>query len=132
MKKKILIADDDSTVVDVIKMILDKAGYRTETTLNGRTLLNNLPEDFDLILLDVRMSGIDGFMICRHLKSQQTTRDIPIVMISAVPELGALTRNSCADGYLEKPFNMHDLLRIVEKYTGPDKPASTPLRSPAD
>mgnify|MGYP001550366515 CR=1 FL=1 len=132
MKKKILIADDDPTVLDVIKMILDKAGYKTETTLNGRTLLNNLPEDFDLILLDVRMSGIDGFMICRHLKSQESTRGIPIVMVSAVPELGARTRNSCADAYLEKPFNMHDLLRIVEKYTSPDKPISPPVTSPAD
>lgn len=132
MKKKILIADDDPTVLDVIKMILDKAGYKTETTLNGRTLLNNLPEDFDLILLDVRMSGIDGFMICRHLKSQESTRGIPIVMVSAVPELGARTRNSCADAYLEKPFNMDDLLRIVEKYIGPDKPATRPLASPID
>lgn len=130
MKKKILIADDDPTVVDVIKMILDKAGYRTETTLNGRTLLNNIPEDFDLILLDVRMSGIDGFMICRHLKSQESTRDIPIVMVSAIPELGTMTQNSCADGYLEKPFNMFELLQIVEKYTRDDPMA--PHRSTAE
>jgi len=125
MKKKILIADDDPTVLDVIRMILDKAGYKTETTLNGRTLLNNIPADFDLILLDVRMSGIDGFMICRHLKSQESTRDIPIVMVSAIPELGRMTENSCADAYLEKPFNMFELLQIVEKYTHRDKSDGT-------
>lgn len=118
MKKKILIADDDPTVLDVLKMILDKAGYKTETTLNGRTLLNNIPDDFDLILLDVRMSGIDGFMICRHLKSQESTKDIPIIMVSAIPELGILTENSGADDYLEKPFNMFELLHLVEKYAG--------------
>lgn len=120
MKKKILIADDDPTVLDVIKMILDKAGYKTEVTLNGRTLLNNIPQDFDLILLDVRMSGIDGFMICRHLKSQESTRDIPIIMVSAVPELGRMTEESCADAYLEKPFNMFELLQVVDKHIKKD------------
>lgn len=118
MKKKILIADDDPTVLDVIRMILEKAGYRTETTLNGRTLLNNIPNDFDLILLDVRMSGVDGFMICRHLKSQESTRNIPIVMVSAVPELRVMTESSCADGYLEKPFSMFELLQVVKQHTG--------------
>lgn len=125
MKKKILIADDDPTVLDVIRMILDKAGYRTETTLNGRTLLNNIPDDFDLILLDVRMSGVDGFMICRHLKSQESTRDIPIIMVSAIPELASMTDGSCADDYLEKPFNMFELLQIVKKYIGGDKMQSS-------
>lgn len=116
MKKKIFIADDDRTVLDVLKMILDKAGYKTETTLSGKTLLNNIPYDSDLILLDVRMSGTDGLVICKHLKSLDATRDIPIIMISAVPELGTLAANAGADDFLEKPFNMSELLQIVRKY----------------
>jgi CheY-like chemotaxis protein len=116
MKKKIFIADDDRTVLDVLKMILDKAGYKTETTLSGKTLLNNVPDDSDLILLDVRMSGIDGLVICKHLKSMEATRNIPIIMVSAVPELETLAENAGADDFLEKPFNMSALLHIVAKY----------------
>jgi CheY-like chemotaxis protein len=116
MKKKILIADDDRTILDVIKIILDRAGYITETTPNGKTLLNRPPKEFDLILLDVKMSGVDGFFICKHLKSQESTKNIPIIMVSAIPELKNLTENAGADGYLEKPFNTQELLHTVEQF----------------
>lgn len=119
MKKKVFIADDDGSILEVLKIILDRAGYKTETTLNGKTLLNNLPIDSDLILLDIRMSGIDGLIICKHLKSLDATREIPIIMVSAVPELERLAKEAGADDFLEKPFNMSKLLNIVEKYTEP-------------
>lgn len=117
MKKKIIIADDDRSILDVLKIVLERAGYRTETMLNGMTLLNNVPIGSDLILLDIRMSGTDGLVICKYLKSLEATRRIPIVLISAVPELETLAQESGADGFLEKPFNMTQLLGIVEKYT---------------
>lgn len=117
MKKKVFIADDDGSILEVLKIILDRAGYKTETTLNGKTLLNNLPVDSDLILLDIRMSGIDGLFICKHLKSMDATRNIPVVMVSAVPELERLAKEAGANDFLEKPFNMTELLNIVEKYT---------------
>jgi CheY-like chemotaxis protein len=121
MRKKILIADDDRTILDVITIILDRAGYITDTTPNGKTLLNSPPQGFDLILLDVKMSGVDGFFICKYLKSQESTKHIPIVMVSAIPELKTLTENAGADGYLEKPFNSQELLHVVSRFID-DKP----------
>lgn len=117
MRKKILIADDDRSILEVLKIVLDRAGYRTEALLNGKKLFNNPPTESDLILLDIRMSGVDGLIICRHLKSMESTREIPIVMISAVPDLENLAKEAGADGFLEKPFNMKQLLEMVKKYT---------------
>lgn len=117
MKKKILIADDDPSILEALKIILDRAGYHTETVLDGQTLLHHFPSDFELILLDVRMSGSDGSVICKHLKNRDDTKDIPVIMISAVPELERIAREARADGFLEKPFDMHQLLETVTKYT---------------
>lgn len=118
MRKKIIIADDDRSILEVLKVILDRAGYKTETVLNGKSLLNQLPAGSDLILLDIRMSGTDGLLICKHLKSLDATKHIPIILVSAVPELESRAQEAGADGFLEKPFNMRQLLHIIEKYTG--------------
>lgn len=118
MRKKIVIADDDRSILEVLKVILDRAGYKTETMLNGKMLLNHAPVGSDLILLDIRMSGADGLIICKHLKSQEATKGIPVIMVSAVPELELRAQEAGADGFLEKPFNMRQLLRVIEKYTG--------------
>lgn len=120
MRKRILIADDDPTVVDVLKIVLEKAGYETEFTLDGKVLLNPPAPHVDLILLDVRMSGVDGLIVCKYLKSQAQTKAIPIVMVSAVPDLSTLAGNAGADGFLEKPFNMDQLLNVVEENIAQD------------
>lgn len=118
MKKKIVIADDDRSILEALKIVLDRAGYKTETILNGKSLLNHVPDNSDLILLDIRMSGADGMVICKHLKSQDATRNIPVIMISAIPGVERIARDAHADGFLEKPFNVQQLLNTIEKHTG--------------
>lgn len=116
MKKRIVIADDDETILESLKIVLDKAGYRTETMLNGKVLLNHIPGGSNLFLLNIRRSTSDGLTICRHLKSLESTREIPVILTSAVPELEGLAIEAGADDFLVKPFNINQLLHMMEKH----------------
>jgi DNA-binding response OmpR family regulator len=116
MGKKILIADDDPAILDCLQIILEDADYTVEVSSNGDTIPKVHRFHPDLILLDVWMSGEDGRNICKKLKSQTGTRDIPIIMISATSYIEESTKEAGAEGFLPKPFHMNDLLNKVEKY----------------
>ncbi|MHB1177656.1 MAG: response regulator [Daejeonella sp.] len=108
--KKIMIADDDPGILDAVGMMLEFEGYEVTSTLNGVNVLqveSNFP---DLFLLDIWMSGQDGRDICRELKKKSSTQNIPVIMISASTELAKSAREAGADDFLEKPFNMNELL----------------------
>lgn len=116
MKKRILVADDDTAIVDALQMMLDFEGYDVKTAIDGaevRALKNHLP---DLILLDIWMSGDDGQEICRLLKSQKHTRHIPIILISASKEVEKSAREAGADDFISKPFEMAELLHKVDMH----------------
>jgi CheY-like chemotaxis protein len=114
--KKIIFAEDDPSIRDVVKLILEKEGYDIQTLDNGSTLLANSYELPDLYILDKRMSGVDGMDICKYLKSQPSTAHIPVIMLSASPDIFRQAKEGCADGALEKPFKMQDLKDIVAKF----------------
>jgi DNA-binding response OmpR family regulator len=114
MKKKILVTDDDPGVQEIFKLIFEKAGYDTVILSSGLPLLK---EDFelpDLFLLDKQLSGSDGVDLCRHLKNNPRTCNVPIIMISAAPDIDSLSIAAGADGYIEKPFMTKQLLEMVE------------------
>ncbi len=113
--KKVLIADDDTGILDSIGMILEFEGYEVRTTTNGNSLLNMELDFPDILLLDIWMSGIDGRDICKQLKQKESTRKIPIVMISASKDIERSAIESGADDFLAKPFELDDLLKIIEK-----------------
>jgi CheY-like chemotaxis protein len=115
-KKKILVADDDPSILEAIQLILEDEGYEVVTTVNGETIYQMEKEYPDLLLLDIWMSGQDGRDICKFLKSRESTRDIPIIMISANKDTAVIAKESGADGFLAKPFEMNALLDIVSKY----------------
>lgn len=112
-RKKILIVDDDPAIVDVMKLILEGAGYEIKTSLNGSIFPSVTKAVPDLILLDMLLSGEDGRDIARKLKSTEATSSIPIIMISAHPgaEVGSLSAG--ADKFIAKPFEIEELLRVV-------------------
>jgi DNA-binding response OmpR family regulator len=118
--KRILVIDDDVSILEALNMTLQDAGYDTETsTKNGeyveRSLMRQLP---DLIVLDILLSGHDGRTICKNLKSQEATKNIPIILISAHPDAAKTAFEAGADDFLEKPFNIDDLLARVERLIG--------------
>ncbi len=114
--KKILCADDDPGLQDVFPLIFERAGYHVTMVSNGEQLLENEFETPDLFLLDKQLSGIDGMEICRFLKGQDSTRDIPIIIVSASPNLDQQAKDAGADGFIEKPFQMKYMLELLKKY----------------
>lgn len=115
-KKKILVADDDPSILEAVQLILEDAGYDVVTAVNGETVYQMEKEYPDLLLLDIWMSGQDGSDICKFLKSRETTKNIPVIMISANKDTEEIAQKSGADDFITKPFEMKDLLTLVAKY----------------
>ena len=116
MKKRVLVVDDHPDILEVVKMTLEIAGYEVSTSLTGacfQQLENDLP---DLILLDVLLSGEDGYAICQHLKDDEKTRHIPVILLSARAGLRETAERCGADDFLVKPFRLTELREIVKKY----------------
>ena len=114
--KTIIFADDDPTVLDVVTLILED-DYRVVVHPNGDKLLANDFEVPDLFLLDKQLSGTDGLDICRFLKNQEPTKNIPVIMISATPNLSEQAKAAGADAFIEKPFPIRHLREMIANYT---------------
>lgn len=118
MKTKIFIVDDDISVRDIFKIILRKAGYTVQLFESGKDLFENAKEIPDLFILDQQLPGIDGLEICKGLKANKKTSNIPVIIISATPDLELAVKNACANEFLKKPLTRKDLLETVERYVG--------------
>lgn len=118
ISKKILIVDDDEGILDAISLILKDEGYTTLSISDGNIVSKKMGKfKPDILLLDVLLSGTDGRVICRQLKDDPATKNIPIIMISAHPTAKLSIKKYGADGFLAKPFEAAELLKIVAKYT---------------
>ena len=115
-KKKVLIADDDPAVLDVLTLFLEGMGYEVESTEDGATLAAFPAGAPDLLLLDIMMSGWNGCDICCHLKNQEATRRLPIMLFSANNDAVTMAREAGADDFLAKPFDLEALLKKIERW----------------
>jgi len=112
MAKKILIADDEATVRDLIRLSLEHEGYEIFEAKNGVEALNKAKELVpDLLILDVMMPGKIGYQVCSELKSDPATMRISIIFITARDSSLSLEaiQASGGDGYLSKPFKPQEL-----------------------
>jgi DNA-binding response OmpR family regulator len=110
---KIIVTEDDAGIEDILKIILEKEGYQVELISDGIELIDNNFVPPDLLIIDMLLSGINGLDICRHLKRNGVTSNIPIIMMSASPSVELLAKNAGADGAIEKPFNRKNMLKLV-------------------
>ncbi|HVB72112.1 MAG TPA: response regulator transcription factor [Ktedonobacteraceae bacterium] len=116
MRKRILVAEDDAGIGEMLHEMLEDAGYEVEIQVDGQAV-QQMAEPFpDLLFLDIRLSGTDGRTICRQLKSQEATHHLPIILLSAHKDTRQMARDAGADDFLAKPFEMGDLLALVAKY----------------
>jgi CheY-like chemotaxis protein len=115
MKHRILVADDDSSIRDIFQIILVRAGYDLELIEDANEIFNNNFKIPDLFLIDKLLSGVDGLQVCRYLKDNPDTCNIPVVMVSASPDIGALAIKAGADDFVEKPFELSYLLKVIER-----------------
>src|SRR4029078_12467387 len=107
MPAKILVVDDEPSIVDVLTRFLSREGYSVITAVNGRQALERVrQEPPDLILLDVTMPELDGFTVCQLLKEDQRTALIPITMLTGLDDREHRTRGieAGAEDFLAKPF----------------------------
>lgn len=116
-EKTIFVVDDDPGILEVITIILTDRGYSVVSISEANMLFEELKKQKpDLMFLDVWISGSDGRDITRKLKSDKSTKDIPIVIISALNETEKIAKEVGADGFLEKPFDIDKLLDTVNKF----------------
>jgi DNA-binding response OmpR family regulator len=118
MRKRILVAEDDPGIGDMMHEMLEEEGYEVDIQVDGQAV-QQMKEPFpDLLFLDIRLSGTDGRAICEQLKSQEATHHLPIIILSAHKDTQRMARDAGADDFLAKPFEMEDLLALVTKYLG--------------
>lgn len=116
---KILVVDDAKNILLVLRMSLEKSGYEVITAMDGLSALEKAQEmDPDLILLDILIPKMNGFLVFEALKDDPTTAETPVVFISAKAEDEDLekARKLGAADFLIKPIKQEQLLKTVEKY----------------
>ena len=122
-KKKILIVDDEKEMVEMEAMRLEASGYQVLTAFDGESGIQMAQKEKpDIILLDIMLPKLDGYLVCAKLKRDSHCVDIPIILLTAVdhnydPDLG---RKVGADFYIMKPFEPKTLLakikELIKKY----------------
>jgi len=116
--KKILLVDDDQDIRDAISFILDMEGFDVLSLDNGRDVLSSIYKYRpNLILLDALIGELDGRDICKEVKSSPLTAQLPVIIVSATHGYHTRHEKQCgADDYIEKPFDMEQLISCVRKH----------------
>ena len=131
MSPHILVVEDDPAIAEVVGYNLSAEGYRVEVAVTGEEAEMQVEEDqFDLIVLDWMLPGLSGIEFCRRLRRRDTTRAVPVLMLTARGEEGDRVRGLAtgADDYVVKPFSVPELLARVKallRRAAPNRVADT-------
>ncbi len=116
--KRILICDDDPVILRLLQVNLELEGYEVVLANNGEQALEVAQaENPDLIILDIMMPRLDGYQTAERLKGSPSTRDTPVIFLSARAQASDIDRGRQfgVEEYLTKPFDPSDLLDVVER-----------------
>jgi DNA-binding response OmpR family regulator len=120
MPIKVLLVDDDDMLRKMTEILLSKQGFEVLTAENGDKAIQQLKVMHpDVILMDVMMPDMDGFSVCREIKTNPVTAGIPIVMLTALdnPENKVKGLEGGADDYISKPFEIAELTAKIKAIT---------------
>jgi two-component system phosphate regulon response regulator PhoB len=133
-KKSILVVEDEDDIRELLRYNLAKEGYQVTCSASGEEALKavrvSLP---DLVLLDLMLPGLDGLEVCRSLKQDPQTRNLPIVMLTAKGEEADIVvgLELGADDYVTKPFSLRVLLArlraVLRRHSAPPPSETAPL-----
>lgn len=120
-KPKVLIVDDEAAILHALGLYLKQEGYSTEAIAKFDHYLANMESDKlpDVIILDILLNQEDGLKIAQEIKDDPKTSHIPIILISALPNVEKLAKSVEADAFLAKPFDVRELNETVEKVLKP-------------
>ncbi|MBI4179728.1 response regulator [bacterium] len=119
MSKVVYIVDDEQPVLDLVKEILGGAGYTVEAYLDGESMIKSLAKVTpSLILLDIKLPGMDGYKVCKILKSRVPDLKVCFVSAKTTPEDVRKGLESGADEYITKPFTESQLIAKVRELIG--------------
>lgn len=115
---KILVVDDDQSILDSMEIALSLKDYEVDTTTRGEETFSKI-RSFkpDLIFMDVYLSGMDGREITKKIKEDESTKDIPVIIFSANKSMKEVFLESGANDFIGKPFNMDELYEKVKNQT---------------
>ena len=118
MVSKILVVDDEPDMVDILRLILTQAGFEVSTAYSGSECLSKVSkEDFNLIVLDIRMPEMDGWATLRKLKENKVTdgTSVIILTIEKGPGVEIFGLQDVVSDYITKPFDKEKLIKHVKK-----------------
>lgn len=113
---RILVADDEPIIQDVLRARLERAGYSVEAASTGKeTLVKVTAHKPDLLILDIKMPGMDGYEVCQRIRQNEETRALPILMLTAYGGVDHVVQGleMGADDYVTKPFQGEEVLMRV-------------------
>jgi len=116
MRKKIVVCDDDEAILDVVTDILKDEGYEVHS-FNDCSQIAQIVKDFtpDLIILDIWMPKVNVKDTVGALKANASSKNIPVLLISALNEGETISKELKVSGFIRKPFNVEDLISVVKK-----------------
>ena len=114
---KILVIEDNPDIKEVLDYILQDEGHDAVSCSDGSSLTSLDQIKPDIILIDEILGGARGSELIKKLKAEEHTRPIPVVLISAMPNLEGIAARCGADAFLEKPFNIDNLTDIIKNFS---------------
>lgn len=115
---RILFVDDDPVILDLLRLNFELEGHEVATAADGREGLEAARAgEFDVVVLDVMMPEIDGFVVCEMLRADPATADLAIVLLTARAQMADRARgvDAGADAFVTKPFDPLELVELVER-----------------
>ena len=119
MGKKILVVDDEANVIIMLKTMLETNNYSVVSATDGtKGLKKAIEEKPDLILLDILMPNKDGLATLKELRIKESTKQIPVIMLTAKGESGYLmkAREVGVEDYIIKPYDVQELLELIKRH----------------
>jgi PAS domain S-box-containing protein len=125
-RPRVVVVEDELEILDFTRFVLEREGYEVISVTSGEQALATVTDDVDLVILDIVLPDADGIEICRRLKMRAETAHVPVLMVTAMSgeavQKGSLEAG--ADGYLMKPFGLHEFLQKVRLHLRADRPVA--------
>jgi DNA-binding response OmpR family regulator len=111
--KRIILVEDDAPIRDIFQLAFAANDYEFVALTNGEKIINNEIDTPNLFILDRNISGTDGLEVCLYIKNSTALKDIPVIMLSADPDMKWLAKDAGADNFISKPFSLKKLRETV-------------------